>query len=199
VAPPRASAASALGTILLFVAVLWAVEVVDTVLGGRLDHYGVRPRTDDGLLGVAVAPLLHGGFGHLLANTAPLLVLGFLLLLHGLRRWAQVTAVVWVVGGLGTWLTGSPGSIHIGASGLVFGWLAYLILIGFLNGRLGQIAVGVLVLVLYGGLLWGVLPGAAGVSWQGHLFGAVGGVVAALWLQDAPAPRRTPAPPAWRG
>jgi membrane associated rhomboid family serine protease len=176
--------------VLLFVAVLWAVEAVDTVLGGRLDHYGVRPRTDDGLVGVLFAPLLHGGFGHLLANTVPLVVLGFLVLLHGLGRWLQVTAVVWVVGGLGTWLTGAPGSVHIGASSVVFGWLAYLILIGFLNGRVAQIAVGVLVLVMYGGLLWSVLPGTAGVSWQGHLFGAVGGVLAAVWFRESREPPR---------
>jgi membrane associated rhomboid family serine protease len=153
-----------------FVALLWVAEVVDTVAGNRLDAEGIRPGTTDGLSGVVFAPLLHGGFGHLVANTVPLLVLGFLILLSGVGRWAAVTAVVWVVAGIGTWLTASPGTVHIGASGIVFGWLTYLILRGFFSGRPGQIVVGLLVLFLYGGALWGVLPGQPGVSWQGHLF-----------------------------
>lgn len=177
--------------------VLWLVEVVDTVLGHRLDGYGVRPRTDDGLLGIVLAPLLHGGWGHLIGNSVPLLLLGFVILLSGLRRWLIVTAIVWVVGGAGTWLTGAPNSVHIGASGLVFGWFTYLIVVGFFARRVGQIVVGVLLFLAYGGLLWGVLPGQPGISWQGHLFGAVGGVVAA-WLvagrERSVDPLRPPAP-----
>lgn len=165
-----------------FVAVLWVAEIVDTVLGNRLDAEGIRPGNPDGLSGIAFAPLLHGGFGHLVANSVPLLVLGFLILLSGIARWVAVTTLVWIVAGVGTWFFGGVGTIHIGASGLVFGWLTYLILRGFVTRRPGQILVGVAVLLLYGGALWGVLPGQPGVSWQGHLFGAVGGVLAAWWL-----------------
>lgn len=190
VAAPRswAGGGTRAGTAVLvaagFVAVLWVLEVVDQVAyGGRLDLEGVRPRTDDGLGGVLVAPLLHGGWGHLVGNTVPLLVLGFLVLLSGVARWAAVTAVVWLVGGLGVWLVAPAGGIHLGASVLVFGWLAYLLVRGLVSRRPGQIALGLVVLLLYGGALWGVLPGQPGVSWQGHLFGAVGGVLAAAWLE----------------
>lgn len=165
-----------------FVALLWVLEVVDTLLGNRLDAEGIRPGTTDGLLGVLLAPLLHGGFGHLLANTVPLLVLGFLVLLSGLARGLAATAVIWLVAGLGTWLFGGPGTVHLGASGVVFGWLTYLLVRGFLSRSPAQIAVGVGVFLVYGGLLWGVLPGRPGISWQGHLFGAIGGVIAAWWL-----------------
>lgn len=165
-----------------FVAVLWVAEIVDTLLGNRLDAEGIRPGNPDGLSGIAFAPLLHGGFGHLVANSVPLLVLGFLILLSGVARWAAVTTLVWVVAGVGTWLFGGVGTVHIGASGLVFGWLTYLIVRGFVTRRLGQILVGIGVLLAYGGALWGVLPGQPGVSWQGHLFGALGGVLAAWWL-----------------
>ncbi|MDP3891725.1 rhomboid family intramembrane serine protease [Nocardioides sp.] len=174
-----------------FVALLFAIEAVDTVLGNQLDYQGVKPRDQDGLVGILFAPLLHGGWGHLLANAGPLLVLGFLILLSGVLRWAMVTMVVWVVGGVGIWVTGAPNSVHIGASILVFGWLVYLILRGIFSRRLGQIAVGLVVLVLYGGALWGVLPGQAGVSWEGHLFGAIGGGLAAWWLAPEPHRRRT--------
>ena len=162
-------------------AVLYALEAVDTVLGGRLDGAGVRPREVDGLDGIVFAPLLHAGWQHLEANTLPLLVFGFLILLAGVPRWLSVTAVVWLVGGVGTWLTGQPHSVHLGASVLAFGWLAYLLVRGVFSRRPGQVLLGLLLLILYGGLLWGVLPNSTGVSWQGHLFGAVGGALAAWW------------------
>ena len=165
-----------------FVAVLWVSEIVDTLLGNRLDAEGIRPGDPDGLTGIAWAPLLHGGFGHLLANTVPLLVLGFLVLLSGVARWAAVTTLVWLVAGVGTWLFGGAGTVHLGASSLVFGWLTYLLVRGFVTRRPGQVLVGLGVLMLYGGALWGVLPGQPGISWQGHLFGALGGVMAAWWL-----------------
>lgn len=165
-----------------FVAVLWVAEILDALLRLGLDREGIRPLETEGLSGILAAPLLHGGFGHLIGNTVPLLVLGFVLLLGGVRRWAAVTAVVWLVGGLGTWLFGGAGTLHIGASGVVFGWLTYLIVRGFFSRRPAQITVGALVFLFYGGMLLGVLPNQPGVSWQGHLFGAVGGVLAAWWF-----------------
>ncbi|QIX28306.1 rhomboid family intramembrane serine protease [Nocardioides sp. JQ2195] len=164
-----------------FVALLYAIEFVDTLMSNRLDAEGVRPRETDGLLGIVFAPLLHAGWGHLIGNTIPTLVLGFVILLSGVRTWLVVTAIVWVVGGLGTWLIGQDNSVHIGASVLVFGWLVHLLVRGFFAAKVGQIALGVVILVMYGGILWGVLPGQEGVSWQGHLFGAIGGGLAA-WL-----------------
>jgi len=176
--------------ILGFVALLYVVEAVDTVLGGRLDGAGVRPREVDGLDGIVFAPLLHAGWQHLEANTLPLLVFGFLILLAGVARWLSVTAVVWVVGGVGTWLTGQPHSVHLGASVLAFGWLVYLLVRGVFSRRPGQVLLGLLLLVVYGGVLWGVLPNSSGVSWQGHLFGAVGGALAAWWWGERDRARR---------
>jgi membrane associated rhomboid family serine protease len=180
--PPREPrVAVAALVIVAFVVLLYGVELVDSLVGHRLDGFGVRPRQEDGLDGIAFAPLLHLGWAHLLANTLPLLVFGFLILLAGVTRWLAVTAVVWVVGGVGTWLTGQPDSVHIGASVLAFGWLVYLLLRGVFSRRVGQVLLGLVLLLVYGGLLLGVLPGQPGVSWQGHPFGAVGGGLAAWW------------------
>lgn len=164
-----------------FVAMLYVVELVDSLMAHRLDEGGVRPRQVDGLDGLVFAPLLHSGWSHLFANTVPLLVFGFLILLAGVARWLAVTATVWLVGGAGTWLTAEPGTIHLGASVLAFGWLVFLLLRGVFSRQASQFALGVILLFLYGSLLWGVLPGQPGISWQGHLFGAVGGAGAAWW------------------
>ena len=162
-----------------FVALLWALEIYDAAACNRLDAYGVRPRTDEGLVGVAFAPVLHFGFEHLVSNTLPVLVLGFLTLVTGIGRGVAATAVIWVVGGLGVWLVAPPGTIHAGASILIFGWIVFLVVRGFVTRHPTQIWIGVAVFVFYSSALLGVLPGQAGVSWQGHLFGAIGGFVAA--------------------
>lgn len=167
-----------------FTALLWALEIVDAVIDHRLDQYGVQPRSDEGLLGIVFAPLLHGGWDHISANTGPVLVLGFLTLATGLLRGIAATAVIWVVGGLGVWIVAGSNSNHIGASGLIFGWIVYLAIRGIVNKELWEIVLGIVVLFLYGGALWGVLPGQPGISWQGHLFGAVGGGIAAFLLAD---------------
>lgn len=161
-----------------FTGVLYLVEAFDTMLGGTLDDEGIAPRELDGLDGVLWAPLLHLGWPHLVANTVPVLVLGFLLLANGLRQFVVVTAVVWLVGGAGTWLT-AGGGVHIGASILVFGWMLFLLARGFYNRSAGQITLAVMLFFFWGGMLWGVLPLAPGISWQGHLFGALGGLLAA--------------------
>jgi len=177
----RPPALVALQVIVGFVAVLYVIELVDTLAGHRLDDGGVRPRQVDGLDGIVFAPLLHAGWSHLFGNTVPLLVFGFLILLAGIARWLSVTAIVWVVGGAGTWLTAQPQSLHLGASVLAFGWLVYLLVRGVFSRQASQVALGVILLFLYGSVLWGVLPGQPGISWQGHLFGALGGLVAAWW------------------
>lgn len=177
-------------TILAFVGLLYLVEAFDQAGGHRLDRNGIRPLETDGLWGVLFAPLLHANWAHLLANTGPALVLGFLLTLTGLSRFVLATAIIWIVGGLGTWLIGNVGSScgptdHIGASGLIFGWLAFLLVFGWFTRRIWQILVGLVVLFLYGGILWGAVPVlnvCGGVSWQGHLCGALAGVLAAYLL-----------------
>lgn len=160
---------------------MWIVEVVDLV-AGDLDSAGIRPRDPDGLLGIALSPFLHGGFGHLLGNTIPFLILGAAIALGGLARIAAVTAIVAVVGGIGTWIAAPAATVHIGASGLVFGFAAYLVARGAFTRRPLHVAAGLLVLAVYGTtLVLGLVP-EPGVSWQGHLFGALGGAVAARVL-----------------
>ena len=179
-------------TVLSFVVLLWVIELVDALSGHRLDSNGIRPLETDGLAGILFAPLLHSNWEHLLANTGPALVLGFLMTLAGLSRFLYATAIIWILGGLGTWLIGNVGAPsysgvvvetnHIGASGLIFGWLTFLIVFGFFTRNVWEIVVGVIVLFIYGGILLGVLPGTFGVSWQGHFCGAVAGVLAAYLL-----------------
>jgi membrane associated rhomboid family serine protease len=193
--PPRRSRPLVAAQVIVgFVALLYLVELVDTLDRNHLDGYGIRPREADGLDGIVFAPLLHHGWAHLAANTVPLLVFGFLILLAGVARWAAVTAIVWVVGGAGTWLTGQPHSLHLGASVLAFGWLVYLLLRGVFARDASQVALGAILLFLYGGILYGVLPGQPGVSWQGHLFGALGGALAAyrFGANDRVSRRRPP-------
>ncbi len=168
-----------------FVAVLWVVEIADALTPRQsLDRYGIAPRSEDGLLGIALAPFLHGGFTHLEANSLPLLVLGFLVAVVSIARYVAVLAWSWVVSGLGVWLVAPSSSITVGASGLVFGLLTYLLIAGFLERSAIRILVGIGVFFAYGGILLGVLPGTPGVSWQGHFFGAVGGVLAAYHLVE---------------
>ncbi len=163
------------------VALMWVVEVVD-LLAGNLDSAGIRPRDAEGLVGVATAPFLHAGFGHLVANTVPFVVLGAVIALGGLARVAAVTAIVALVAGLGTWLVAPENTVHIGASGIVFGLTGYLLVRGLYSRSALHLAAGAIVAVVWGGtVLAGLLP-EEGISWQGHLFGAVGGVLAARML-----------------
>jgi membrane associated rhomboid family serine protease len=178
----------------LLVGVLWLLEGVDQTSGNALDGYGITPRTDEGLLGVFLAPFLHGGWAHLAANTVPFFVLGVIVLLDGWRKWLTVTLWVVVVSGATVWLISPSGSVTLGASGVVFGWLTYLIARGFYTRAPGQIALGVVVFLFYGGMLWGVLPTDVGVSWQAHLGGALGGFLAARSRGRSLRPR-TPASP----
>lgn len=160
---------------------LWVLEGLDQLSGNALDTYGIHAREVDGLPEIFTAPLLHAGWDHLASNSVPFFALGLLVLLGGLARWVVSTLVSVVSSGLTAWLLTPAGTIVLGASGLIFGWLTYLLVRGVWSRRPGQVALAVVVLLVYGGLLWGVLPGAAGISWQAHLGGAVGGVLAA-WL-----------------
>ncbi len=178
----------------MLVAVMWIVELVDLLPGTNFDRWGIRPRSAAGLVGIVTAPFLHAGFGHLIGNTIPFLVLGGLIASSGIGRYAQVTVIVAVVSGVGTWLVGPANTDHIGASGLVFGYLTYLVARGFYERKLTYLAVAVVVVFLYGGVLWGIVP-RDGISWQGHLFGALAGVLAARLLHDE-RPHRSAAQPA---
>ncbi len=188
-APDWVSAAFWVGA---FVAVLYLLEGVDqVVLGEALDSEGIRPRTDEGLLGIAFAPFLHAGWAHLVANTVPTLVLGYLVLASGVGRGLLVTLVIWAVSGIGVWVFSPTLSVTVGASGLIFGWLVYLLIRGFFTRSAWEIILGLTLFFLYGGVLLGVLPGQPGISWQAHLFGAIGGVVAAMSLAERRATPRS--------
>lgn len=181
--------------ILLWVGLLWVLEAVDQATGNSLDTFGIEPRRTDELVDVVPASFLHFGFDHLTANTLPLLVLGFMAALRGTGRFLAVALTIILVSGLGVWLTAPADSNTAGASGLVFGLFGYLVVRGFVDRRISDVALGGVVVVLYGSILWGVLPTSTGISWQGHLFGLVGGVLAAFVTSGAT--RSSGAKPAW--
>ena len=173
-----------LGGMIVFI---WLVEIVDAfIFHGALDTNGIPPRTADGLKGILFAPALHSNFGHLIANTLPLLVLGWFVLLRGFKTFVVVTITVILVSGVGTWLIGPANSVHIGASGLVFGYFGYLLLNSWFERSIASVLWAILVFALYGSLIWGVLPQGNGISWQGHLFGFIGGGLAAYLLAKRP-------------
>ncbi|MEU6642008.1 rhomboid family intramembrane serine protease [Saccharomonospora sp. NPDC046836] len=183
IVPPKPLVAGIVA--LSFTLVLYLVELADVLLPAHLDNEGIRARTLSGLDGIAWAPLLHDGWSHLFANTVPVLVFAFLAMAGGIGQWIAVTATIWIIGGLGVWLTAPAGVVTVGASGLAFGWLAFLLVRGIFNRSVGQLAVAVVLLFIWGGMLWGVFPGNPGISWQGHLFGAFGGVLAAWFVARA--------------
>ncbi len=165
-----------------FVAFMWLIELVDIlVFRQALNIYGILPRQIIGLRGIVFAPFLHGGLGHLIANSLPFLILGWFVMLQETSDFFVVTGITMLVSGIGVWLFGSPG-LHIGASGVIFGYLGFLLLRGYFERNIPSILLSLIVGVLYGSTIWGVLPLQQGISWEGHLFGFIGGVVAARLL-----------------
>jgi membrane associated rhomboid family serine protease len=161
------------------VGTMWAVMIVNTVLDGQLDQFGIAPHDMVGLRGILFAPFLHGDFGHLISNTMPFIVLGWLVMLAETTDILVVTGLSMLIGGVGTWLFGSVGTNHIGASGVVFGFLGYLLMRGYFDRKISSILISLFVFSIYGTVLFGILPGKAGISWEGHLFGFLGGVLTA--------------------
>jgi membrane associated rhomboid family serine protease len=189
-AVPESERGEGVRLVLVLVALMWVLEVVDSLTGHPFDSFGIQSRELGGLVGVLAAPFLHFGFAHLMSNTVPFAVMGSVIALGGGLRVLAVTVIAALTSGLGVWLVGPGSAITAGASGIVFGYAAYLIARGIIARSFLYLAVGAIVVVVLGtGLLAGLLP-QAGISWQGHLFGAVGGVLAARLLH---APRR-PAP-----
>jgi membrane associated rhomboid family serine protease len=173
---------NALLLVAAMIALMWIAEVVDVAAGHSLDDYGIHPRDVAGLPEIVSAPFLHVGFGHLLSNTVPFAVMGTAIALGGLARVVLVTAIVGLVSGLGTWLIAPSNTVHLGASGVVFGYATYLISRGIISRRLVDLGVGALVVAAWGiVLLQGLLP-QDHISWQAHVFGAIGGVCAASML-----------------
>nr|WP_232285440.1 rhomboid family intramembrane serine protease [Saccharomonospora marina] len=196
VLPPKPLAAGVVA--LAFTMLLYLVELVDVLLPAQLDLAGIHARSLAGLDGIAWAPVLHAGWPHLFANTVPVLVFAFLAMAGGIAQWVAVTATIWLVAGLGVWLTAPPGVVTVGASGLAFGWLAFLLVRGIFNRSAAQLVVAAVLLFGWGGMLWGILPGNPAISWQGHLFGALGGVLAA-WVVARADRARAAKPPGTLG
>jgi membrane associated rhomboid family serine protease len=162
-------------------AVMWLVQLINWPLKQRLDRFGIWPHHLKGLRGILFAPFLHIGWGHLIGNTIPFAVMGFLVAMSGAKRFISAVLIIMVVGGLGAWVAGSANSTHVGASGIVFGFLGYLVFRGLFEKNVVHTIIGVVVGLIYGSFISGVLPNKTGISWQGHLFGFIGGVLAA-WI-----------------
>ncbi len=186
---PRSDFAAGAQVLLAVVTAMWALEIVDVAVDHRLDNYGIEPRDVDALPGIVSSPFLHAGFGHLIGNTIPLVAMGLAIALAGARRVIMVSLVVGLIAGLGTWLTAGANTETIGASGLVFGFATYLMTRFFFSRRVLDLALGIGVLVVWGTSLLASLAPTPGVSWQAHLFGAIGGVVAARAVGSGAAAR----------
>jgi membrane associated rhomboid family serine protease len=173
-------------TILLTMfAAMWAIFVITSVTGGVLLYLGVIPRTVIGLRGILFAPFLHGSLDHIVANSIPFLLFGWLVMLRDPRHFVPVTAISMIGSGAVAWLVGAPGSVHIGASGLIFGYLGFLMLSGWFARNFISIALSIVVIFLWGGMIAGVMPGTAGISWQAHLGGFIAGTIAARQSRTA--------------
>lgn len=163
--------------------VMWAVQIFNFLTGGSLVKFGVHPRTVAGLVGILFAPLLHGGFLHLISNTVPWLIAGGLIVTSDIGEYVVVVAATWLAAGLGAWAFGADGSVHVGASGVVFGFFGYLLIRGWLRRSIAGIAISIALASTYGlVMLLSALPTQAGISWQSHAFGLIGGVLAAIAL-----------------
>lgn len=160
-------------------AVVTIVEILNLFLGRSLNVFGLMPREINGLVGIVIAPFLHGSLMHYMSNIVPLCIFSFLLLQHGVVRFNLVTFVCIVVSGLLVWMFGRT-AIHVGASGLIYGYFGYLLLAGWLSRELKLILISLFIGVGYGGLVFGILPSNPYISWEGHLFGFVSGLGCAL-------------------
>ena len=166
-------------------AVLWAIELIDAILPVNLDQFGIVPRSVSGLFGIIFSPFLHGGWGHLISNSIPLLILLTVIMTFYNKLWYKVVLFSAIIGGLGVWIIGDSNSVHIGVSGVIFSLMTFLLASGIFRKSFKSIIIGIVIFFLYGGtLLFGILPGQEGVSWEGHLFGAIAGVILA-WAYKA--------------
>jgi membrane associated rhomboid family serine protease len=181
--PAPKAAARREGVVLLagMVVLMWLINLINSVDSYRLDSDGLYAHNVDRIWGIFTAPFLHASWSHLIGNTIPLVFMGLLIALTGARQFVGVTLIVIVLGGLGTWLVSPGGTQVVGASGLVFGYATYLLTRGFFDRSALEILTGVVVGVIFGGVLLSSLVPHGGISWQGHLCGGIAGVIAA-WL-----------------
>ncbi|MDO4244636.1 MAG: rhomboid family intramembrane serine protease [Deinococcus sp.] len=196
IAPGKPQIRGAAGMTAALMAVMWGQEIADQfVFGQQLDSYGISPREAGTFWHIWTAPFLHADFAHLVANSVPLAVLAFMTAVRSVSRFVMATAIIALIGGGLVWLLGRGDSNHLGASELVFGYLAYLLGVGWWERTPVAIVIAVIAFALYGGILWGVLPSNPNVSWEAHLFGFIGGLVAAALLHRTARPARRPGSP----
>lgn len=163
--------------------IFWVVFIIDrSFWNGNLSQFGIMPHRLIGLRGILFAPFLHGNYYHIASNTASFLVLGWMVMLRNTNDFYFVSVFTAIASGLGTWLVGSPSSVHIGASGVIFGYFGYLLSRGYFEKSFVAIAISITIAMSYGSLIWGILPTRSYISWEGHLFGFIGGVLAARIL-----------------
>ena len=171
--------------LLSFAMTLWVIEVINASMGHRLNVLGVNPATSSPFPGIFFAPLLHGSFSHIALNTFPLLTLGWLVSLKGFSRFILISLFIIVTGGLGVWVFGRD-AYHVGASGLIFGYFAYLLAQGVFDQSFTSVFIACSILAVYGGMIFGVLPLSGSVSWESHLFSLLSGVIASrIWAQSS--------------
>lgn len=164
------------GLIFFFIVIAWGIEILDHFPWINLDDHGLRPRSISGLIGIFTMPWLHGGFGHLISNTLTFVVLGYLIVATEKRRFYHTSFMIVLLSGLGTWLIGRSGTVHIGASGLIYGYFGYLVTRAFLEKRLLWTVLGIVLFLMYGGMIFGMMPTGKAISWEGHLMGFLAGI-----------------------
>jgi len=168
----------------IFIGLLWLIEFYNSGVGHQLSAYGIRPRSESGLVGIMIWPLLHANASHLLANTIPLAILSWFLLLQGFRRYLLISFWITVIAGIAVWIFARP-AVHVGASGLIFGYFGFLVAAAWYEKSLVSFIFAILTVFLYGGLVWGVLPQAPHISWEAHLFGMLAGIFLASQLKPS--------------
>ena len=172
--------------VLLFVGLLWAIKFLEIGFGISLYEFGILPRTLSGLIGILTAPLLHADLYHLISNSLPLIILGLGLFYFYPRIAWEVAGWLYLITGFWVWAAARGGSYHIGASGVVYALAAYLIVGGIVRKHVRLMTISMAVLILYGGIFYGVLPGDPGISWESHLLGAVSGAFMAIYFRKEP-------------
>ena len=174
----QSSILGSISGILSFVLLIWAIEIFNYVFGHPFSNLGIFPRNIWGLPGILFTPLIHHGFEHTITNSISLIILGILISLKNHRIIFKVSLFIIIVGGLGVWIFGRSAS-HIGASGLIFGYFGFLVARGWYVRDFGSITISILTIILYGGMIFGIFPGQAYISWEAHLFGFIAGLLSA--------------------
>ncbi len=163
---------------LLLLIIFWLIKIIEEITGNSFGNYGILPRTIEGLKGIIFSPFLHGNFLHLISNTFPFFILGTTLIFFYPNIYGRVLISIFLLTGFGVWLV-ARSAYHIGASGVIYGFAGFLIFSGLFRREFKSILISIIILIFYGGLVWGIFPGTLGVSWESHLVGSVVGLLCA--------------------